>query len=165
MNVIRRAFGLLKRRENAKRIGIGFSRARSFRLPQTIASDGRTIAIDLPEEAGQRTAFIEIMLDDCYRLHDIARKSDAATILDIGANVGIFSVAARAAFPGARIHAYEPNAALVGHLSNHAQQAGSIFSSRPSVTRKVLFRSLWTRSNRSCLRHDAMLAGRSARSR
>ena len=70
------------------------------------------------------TTFVELMLDDCYRLREIAREADIATVLDIGANVGLFSIAARAAFPRSKIHAYEPNSVLSRCLRRHAEQAG-----------------------------------------
>jgi FkbM family methyltransferase len=82
---------------------------------------GRAIAVSLPEESGVRNAFIDILLDDCYGLDSM---SEASTILDVGANVGLFSLAARIAFPKATIHAYEPNSALESHLSTQAAGAG-----------------------------------------
>ena len=44
-------------------------------------------------------------------------------ILDIGANVGLFGVAARSAFPQATIHGYEPNTALEPYLAYQARVA------------------------------------------
>lgn len=124
MKVAERAVRFLKRRAAAKRFGVDFGRAKSFRLPRMISLNGQKIALEIPEEPGQLTAFIELMLDDCYCLREIAKQTRVATILDIGANVGLFGLAARAAFPKARIHAYEPNTALTRHLSNHARQTG-----------------------------------------
>ena len=47
----------------------------------------------------------EIVLQDCYRLR---RFKDLDLIVDIGANVGVFSRYARSRFPDARIIAFEP---------------------------------------------------------
>jgi len=77
--------------------------------------------LSLPEQSGVRTAFIDILLDDCYGLHS-AR--EVSTILDIGAHVGLFGLAARHAFPRATIHAYEPNSLLESHLRVQASAAG-----------------------------------------
>ncbi|MGL5064327.1 MAG: FkbM family methyltransferase, partial [Microcoleus sp.] len=44
-------------------------------------------------------------------------------ILDIGANVGLFPIAARNRFPQSVIHAYEPNPNLETYLENQSQIA------------------------------------------
>ena len=58
--------------------------------------------------------FKNIFYDDCYGL----RKSEGKveSILDVGSNLGFFSLAARSQFPAARIHSYEPNPLLQSHL-------------------------------------------------
>lgn len=74
------------------------------------------------------TAFVDIFLDDVYRLHGM-RNADIKTIVDVGANVGVFAVCARLYFPASCIHAYEPNEGLLGYLSRHAESAGfQVFS-------------------------------------
>lgn len=80
----------------------------------------------LPSEPGIRTAFVELLLDDCYGLRPLAKRVEmqAIRILDIGANVGLFGVAARAHFPEATIHCYEPNATLERFLKSQARVAG-----------------------------------------
>ena len=123
MIVIERAVRFLKRHAAARRIGVSFGRTRSFRLPSTICLNGRKTALDMPDERGQLTAFIELFLDDCYCLREIAKDNHIATVLDIGANVGLFGLAARRAFPNSRVHSYEPNPALIKRLSSHARQA------------------------------------------
>lgn len=123
MDLAKRARTVLRRQRNAKRIGVNFRRAKDFSVPPSIALDGRKIALDVPSEVGQNTAFVEIFLDDCYHLRQLAKLADIASILDVGANVGLFSLAARAAFPQCRIHAYEPNMALTSHLASQARQA------------------------------------------
>lgn len=49
---------------------------------------------------------INVVLDDDYGLRSLPEKP--GTIVDIGANVGVFSAFARSLFPEAVIHAYEP---------------------------------------------------------
>ena len=46
------------------------------------------------------------------------------TILDVGANIGLFSVAAKIHFPRACIHAYEPNLDVKKHLDHQASTFG-----------------------------------------
>jgi FkbM family methyltransferase len=49
--------------------------------------------------------FVNVVLDDDYGLRGL---QNIATVVDIGANIGLFSCFAREQFPGATIHAYEP---------------------------------------------------------
>ncbi len=66
--------------------------------------------------------FIEIMLDDCYHLKQWSKKLESqSNILDIGGNIGLFSLAARQYFPEATIHSYEPNPRLETYLSHQAK--------------------------------------------
>jgi FkbM family methyltransferase len=120
--VLQRLNMWLRRRRAARRLAIPFSRAATFALPRAVALVGRDAALDLPAEAGVRTAFIELLLDDCYLLRRFNQQR-ISTVVDIGANVGLFGLAARVAFPGATIHAYEPNPALKPYLANQAKQA------------------------------------------
>jgi FkbM family methyltransferase len=115
---------LLTRRRNARRLDVPFTRASTFEIPQSVRVGGRAIRLSVPRQPYQRVAFVELLLDDCYDLQAIARASRVRTVLDIGANVGLFGVAARSAFPEAMIHAYEPNPALEPDLADQARQAG-----------------------------------------
>ena len=116
-----RLLTLLARRRRAKKFGLSFTRARAFQLPLHLTIGQRELAVFLPAESGVLTAVIDILLDDCYGLSSITA---ASTVLDIGANVGLFSLAARHAFPHATIHAYEPNSALESYLAAQAAAAG-----------------------------------------
>jgi FkbM family methyltransferase len=48
-------------------------------------------------------------------------------ILDVGANIVLFSLAARLAFPQAVIHAYEPNFQLKLYLDHHSFEGNFIY--------------------------------------
>ena len=50
------------------------------------------------------------------------------TIVDIGAHVGIFALAARLRFPHAQVHAYEPNPHLEEYLKLQAHESGFRYS-------------------------------------
>ena len=81
--------------------------------------------VRLPEENGVKVAFIDLLLDDCYRCGELKhRGEDVKTVLDIGGNVGLFGLAARKAFPAAKIHSYEPNKLLEPYLAIQAEAAG-----------------------------------------
>jgi FkbM family methyltransferase len=113
-----------RRRSSANRLGLSFSRSATFKLPELFDLNETTVTLSLPQEHGVRVAFIELLLDDCYELNWLKRQKESIVrVLDIGANVGIFSLAARSAFPGATIHAYEPNRALEAHLNHQAKAA------------------------------------------
>ena len=122
--VVHRVLQLLKRRKVAAKLGVAFERCASFRLPGKMNINGQLQDIHMPNENGVRVAFIEILLDDCYRCRKLARYSQPVnTVLDIGANVGLFGIAARDAFPAAQIQAYEPNPHLEQYLAVQAKTA------------------------------------------
>lgn len=123
INVINRASQLWRRRRAARRLDIQYSRAETFNLPRFIRLNGRDVTIDVPDEPCQRVAFVELLLDDCYRLRELAKRAKIKTIIDIGANVGLFGLAARAVFPAAKIHAYEPDPALEPMLASQSKSA------------------------------------------
>jgi FkbM family methyltransferase len=95
--------------------------SRSFQLPDKVTLNGKQVDVNFPKEQGVLVAFSEIMLTDCYGLGEV--KGPINTVLDIGANVGLFSLAARQAFPNATIHAYEPNAQQEPYLQSQAKAA------------------------------------------
>jgi FkbM family methyltransferase len=81
--------------------------------------DGRSVDLVFPPQ--EKNYFVhefhKIFLDDCYGLRSLGHHP--ATVLDIGANLGLFSLAARHRFPRARIHAYEPNRQLESFLHSN----------------------------------------------
>lgn len=118
------AFG--RRHIAARTLGVPYSRAADFALPAEIRIGDRRVPIYLPQEHGVRVAFVEILLDDCYGLRPLTRSKrriEINRVLDIGANVGLFGLAARLAFPQATIHCYEPNSALEPYLSHQSRIA------------------------------------------
>ena len=112
----------------ARRFGFPFVRRRWFRLPRRLRVYGAWVALEWPPEDGVRAAFIEVFLGDDYGLEIIADQDGAAIrrVLDVGANVGWFALAARSHFPGAAIHAYEPNAAAVAFLRRNTEALGVV---------------------------------------
>lgn len=79
---------------------------------------------------------INLWLDDEYGLKSLGGR--VRTIVDVGANIGLFSLIARHHFPGARIHAYEPNPAILEYTAaNMAAADVTLFregvSSKPGL--------------------------------
>ena len=81
------------------------------------------LAYDAREEQNVRIVFFENFIDDQYGLAEI--QGSISTIADIGANVGCFTLAAKAYFPKATIHAYEPNPRIQPVLQQNATNVGA----------------------------------------
>ena len=121
--MIHRIFQYLQRVRNARRLGIPFSGNRNFRVPKSMRLGARTIPLSYPDEIGIRNDLLVCLIHDEYGLRQI--RTDIRTIVDIGANVGFFVLAARASFPDAIIHAYEPNARSLAYLAENAAAANA----------------------------------------
>lgn len=119
LNTIRRNW---IRRQRAKEFGVSFFRGPSFTTPDSIVVGERRIPLRFPREKGIKYSFMDIFLDDVYGMRDV--KVPFSRILDIGANVGFFSLYARSLFPGSVIHAYEPNVVLAPFLTHQAAEGG-----------------------------------------
>ena len=76
-------------------------------------------------EREARFIYKEIYDDHCY---DVAELSDAPFIIDVGANIGLFSIYMRHKYPAARILAFEPApqnyATLLKNLKLHDVASG-----------------------------------------
>lgn len=111
----------LAKRLRARRLGVSLGRSANFRLPASIVLGRKRYALWLPDETGVKVAFMELLLADSYELGQVPGMVE--TVLDIGANVGLFCLAARNAFPEATIHAYEPNPQIEPYLKVQAATA------------------------------------------
>jgi len=88
------------------RFGFAFRGTTRTPYPARLCFGGKWVRFS---RHGHQTEFhdlIDVLLDDAYGLRRIRR---ARTIVDIGANIGLFSSFARLRFPQATIHAYEPD--------------------------------------------------------
>lgn len=110
------------RLSRARYFGVPFRRRASFKLPPSIKHRGRNIPISSPREGGAGIDFLTCFIDDEYGLNEV----DLAvrTIVDIGSNIGFFSIAARLQFPDAVVHSYEPNPRVLPYCSKNAETAG-----------------------------------------
>jgi len=119
IQALTRLHRLYQRRQSARRLGFNFRRAAGFSLPTEIRMDSRYFTLNLPGDEGTQTAFIDVLLDDCYQLRKLP--SNLKSTLDIGAHAGLFSLAARLHFPNAVIHAYEPNPQMLPFLAKQSE--------------------------------------------
>lgn len=115
----RRLTSLIKRRKRARRFSIPYTRDRNWKTPRYLIVNGNPRELALPDDAGTAIAFKDIFLSDVYGLENLPQPPKA--IVDIGAHAGLFSLAARLYFPGAIIHAYEPNPALWSNLDRQSE--------------------------------------------
>tara|TARA_B100001094_G_scaffold19688_1_gene16773 strand:- start:1161 stop:1892 length:732 start_codon:yes stop_codon:yes gene_type:complete len=107
------------RRRRAKTLGFEFGRVSNFILPKEITINESSVKLQYPQEEGVFNDFISIFLDDDYALESF-KFQKIERIIDIGANVGFFSLAARITFPLSQIHAYEPNSDLSVFLGSYS---------------------------------------------
>ncbi len=116
--MIARILQHLRHFRNGRRFGVPFVRHSGFQVPTEIRLGDRKIELSYPDELGVANDFLVCFIHDEYGLVEI--QSSVATLVDIGANVGFFSLAARARFPEATIHAYEPNSRTLAFLQRNA---------------------------------------------
>ena len=106
-------------------MGVFYAGTSKFELPKSLRLIGKKIYIFSPVEKSLAYDFINIYLDDEYGLNEL--ETAPVTIVDIGANIGLFSLRAGSFFPKAKIHAYEPNPRLKCHLSKNLEQVQGDF--------------------------------------
>ena len=114
--------GLLRRYQHV-RYGIRYLRAADFHIPSRLHINGskRSFSFLAPADPAFVYEFDEICIKDCYQLRRLKKLlPQVNTIVDIGANQGLFAIAARQNFSNAVIHCYEPNTALAPVLGKNA---------------------------------------------
>jgi FkbM family methyltransferase len=117
---------LMRRFLRARALGVAFPGASRFRMPNSLRLCNRVLPISLPDEAGHAEVFIYLALDDMFGLRELPFPPE--TILDIGANFGLFSLLAAHYCRPSTIHAYEPNPRVFPHTAaNLSMVGGSAF--------------------------------------
>jgi FkbM family methyltransferase len=107
---------------NGIRFGFLFVRSRWFKMPRQVRAAGKRVPLHHPEDQGTHSDFFACFIRNDYGLrHGLP---EVRTILDVGANIGFFSIAARARYPGAAIHAYEPNPRVLPFLESNTAELG-----------------------------------------
>lgn len=118
INLISRIKNLVRARQNAKLFGLKYNRARDFALPSEMYIAGRKHEVRHLNTHGTRADFFVCLIYDDYRLRELSRRG-LKSIVDIGANQGFFTLAARAHNHRAEIHCYEPNRRLADILNHN----------------------------------------------
>lgn len=122
-SLIKRLILLARRKMVAAKMGVHFPGTTNFKMPESFQLNGKRLSIAAPNERGLVYDFLNLVLDDEYGLRKISEPP--STILDVGANIGLFSLAAGALFPRAKIHAYEPNPRIQRFLERNVKQIGA----------------------------------------
>jgi FkbM family methyltransferase len=104
---------------NAWRLGVFFTRNRAFELPDSIKIGTKRQTLAYPGESGARIDFLGCLVWNEYGLGQ--KMSEPKHIVDIGANLGFFSLAARTTYPNAEIHSYEPNPRILPYLQENVK--------------------------------------------
>ena len=91
MNFLSRIVTAVNRYRRAKTLGFTFGRTKFFRPPSSIIFSQNRYPLSFPDENGVAELFRDILLDDEYWLESIP-KSRIRTVLDIGANIGMFAL-------------------------------------------------------------------------
>lgn len=116
----------MRRILRARSLGFCFLGASRFRVPNSLCLCNRVLKLSLPDEAGQHKVFLYLALDDVFGLRELPFVPK--TILDVGANFGLFSLLAAHYCGNATIHAYEPNPRIFAHTAaNLALVGGTAF--------------------------------------
>lgn len=121
--ITRRLSLLIRRHLRGRSFGVCFTGTSRFRIPESLDLCGQTLKLSVPDEVGTAWDFINLALDDEYGLGRLAFRPK--TILDIGANFGLFSLLAADRWSDAAIHAYEPNPRVFPHLKANAKFIGA----------------------------------------
>lgn len=103
--------------------GIVYLQSSTFQIPESIKVNGKRSNFKFinRKDSGFQYEFTEICINDCYTLGQLSTcLGHVRNVVDVGANQGIFLIAARQAFPRARITGYEPNPNLEPFLTHNA---------------------------------------------
>lgn len=116
--IIKRVSDSYRFRKKWSELGVRFLRSKDFDLSR-LRVGGTTVNLAFPEgeESVLEHELGKIFFDDCYFLEQMP--SSTSSVLDVGANVGLFSLVARHRFPAAKIHCYEPNPKVQTYLTNN----------------------------------------------
>jgi FkbM family methyltransferase len=112
----------LRRFLRAREFGIGFSGTSYTPMPKSVRIAGGMRAVHAPADPTLVHDVINLWLDDEYGLRRVGHP--VRTIVDIGANIGLFSLFARHCFPAATIHAYEPDPEVLTYTARNFDDAG-----------------------------------------
>ncbi|MBI3652543.1 MAG: FkbM family methyltransferase [Acidobacteria bacterium] len=98
-----------------------YYRMANLQAPFWLAVNGQTCRIAAGENPGASSCYAEVVIEDCYDIFAYAKRAKPKVIVDIGANLGVFSKLCSLLFPEADIYAYEPNPTALEWLNKNAE--------------------------------------------
>lgn len=115
----------ISRRINSIKYGMFYWRNSDYKIPEILTINGTKKKFKVGNM--NIIEFTGICINDCYRLDYLKKKLGMVkTIVDVGANSGMFAIAARQFFPDAKIHCYEPNPHLAETLNFNTKQLDAV---------------------------------------
>lgn len=103
-----------------RRSNFHYFRKAMLRAPFWLSANGKMCKVFAGEESGAASCYAEVIVEDCYGLFDYFKRETPNIIVDIGANVGMFSKLCTLLFPHAAIYSYEPNPSALDWLKANA---------------------------------------------
>jgi FkbM family methyltransferase len=97
-----------------------FLRKKQLKAPFPMKERGEGLEIQ-GVGAGTETTYCEVYIEDFYGLRKMRPRKDPKIIVDIGANIGLFSCFASLRFPSAKIFAFEPNPSTFDYLERNVR--------------------------------------------
>jgi FkbM family methyltransferase len=97
-----------------------YYRMAMLRPPFWLSVNGQTCRIAAGQNPGAYSCYAEVVIEDCYKIFSYAKHANPKVIVDIGANLGVFSKLCALLFPQADIYAYEPNPSALEWLELNA---------------------------------------------
>lgn len=111
----------IRQRWLSRKYGMFYWKNADYKIPNRLTINGEKVNLYVKDM--HLIEFTGICINDCYKLRYFQKKfANVKTIIDVGANQGMFIIAARQNFPKATIHCYEPNPFLKEILSYNAEQ-------------------------------------------
>lgn len=115
---------LFRRYLAARKLGFTFIGIKRSSLPTHVKLGGKTIGINYPPDSGYISDIVNLWLADEYGISHLKRP--VSTIVDIGGNIGLFSLWAWHHFPNAKILTFEPNPRVFGFLSKNLSPTNAV---------------------------------------
>lgn len=134
---LKRCSVFIKRFIKSQKMNISFSGTSRFNIPSVFWINGKKNHLCYPAENDLKYDFINIIIDDEYGIN---RLNSISSIVDIGANIGLFSLLASNYFPKATIHAYEPNPKITKYLKDNLDKInGEIYTKAVGLNSQKVF--------------------------
>lgn len=111
----------IRRRIHSIKYGMFYWNNKNYKIPEILTINGKQKKLKVSDM--NIIEFTGICINDCYHLGYLKKRLGTVnSIVDVGANQGMFVIAARQFFPHAKIDCYEPNPHLANALKFNAAQ-------------------------------------------